>query len=222
MFGANKFGDPNYRIAWAQTETQQMGFSTFTDRGVKAGYRDRLKGSSTPCWMILRWKDPAHYGSPDLFYSNTYLDAEDIYFMGQYPWKGRYEILYMMSSTEYVDGTLIVDALPLNHAFIDKVIPLLIEAQYITAFERQAAKKMVEEYKRKEETNEIAERMMDTLPSWYGPVSYAHQGCRTSVLDKMMHKIQKKWDQLSRSGGRPRFSTGMRTGDRPRIATRVS
>lgn len=221
MFGKNKFGEPNYRIAWAQTETQQMGFSRFTERGVRSGYEERLKGSSTPSWMILRWKDPSHYGSPDLFYSNTYLDAEDVYFMGEYPWKGRYEILYMLCKKEFVNNVLVIDALELSHTLIDKIIPLLIEAQYLTNFERQAAKKMVREFEHKQDVDALTDRMMNDLPAWYGPVSYAHQGCRTSLLDQMMAKIQKKWDQLSR-GGRPIFTKGMMQGNRPLLRGRVN
>lgn len=221
MFGTNKFGGPNYRIAWAQTETQQMGYSRFTDRGSKSGYTEKYKGSPIPCWMILRWKDPSHYGSPDLFYSNTYLDGQDVYFMGEYPWKGRYEILYQMYSKEFKDGELVIDALPLNHTFIDKIIPLLIEAQYLTAYERQAAKQLAKEFERKKEVEELADRMMNDLPAWYGPVSYAHQGCRTSVLDRMMGKIQRKWDQMCR-GGRPVFAKGMMAGNRPLVRGRVN
>lgn len=221
MFGRNKFGDPNYRIAWAQTEVQRMGFTRFTDRDLeKSGYQERYKGSPTPCWMILRWKDPINYGSPALFYQNTYVDSWDVYFMGEYPWKGRYEILYMMCSKEFKDGKLIITALPLNHTFIDKIIPLLIESQYLTDHERKAAKQLAKEFEHKKEVNEIAERMMHDLPAWYGPVSYAHQGCRTSVLDLMMQKIQSKWDQLSR-GGRPIFQKSIFQGRRPLVIGRV-
>jgi len=220
MFGKNKFGGPIYKIAWAQSETQKMAFSRFTDRGDVSGYEQRLKGSNTPCWMIMRWKDPSHYGSPDLFYSNTFMDGMNLYFMGDYPWQGRYEILYMMCRKEFVNGKLEVNALPLDHLFIDKIIPLLIECQYMTLFERQAAAQMEKEYLRKQEVNELADRMMNDLPAWYGPVSYSNQGCRTSLLDTMMDKIQKRWEKMS-GYGRPVFAKGMAQGNRPSVLSRI-
>jgi hypothetical protein len=220
MFGKNKFGGSIYKIAWAQSEVQKMAFSRFTDRGDVNGYEYRLKGSNTPCWMIMRWKDSSHYGSPDLFYMSTYMDGMGLYFMGEYPWQGRYEILYMMCSKEFKDGKLIVNALPLNHTFIDKVIPLLIESQYMTAFERQAAAQMERDYLRKQEVNELADRMMNDLPAWYGPVSYSHQGCRTSLLDKRMELIQKKWEAMS-GYGKPVFAKGMQQGNRPSVLARI-
>lgn len=224
MFGVNKFGDPLYRFAWAQTETQKMGFSAFSERGTNCGYRDKLKGSSTPCWMLLRWKDPSHYGSPDLYYANSWMDdgeeGQGFYVTAEYPWKGRYEVLYMMCSKEFKNGELFVHALPLNHGFIDKVIPLLIESQYLTAFERQAAKQMEKEYHHRQEVNELADRMMNDLPAWYGPVSYSSQGCRTALLDRKMQEIQRKWEQLSLYG-RPVFSRGMMQGSRPIIQARA-
>lgn len=222
MFGLNKFGDPIYKIAWAQSEFHTIGSSWFTSMGEeKIGYRQEYKGAPMPCWMILRWKEPSQYGSPGIFYLNTYLEGLDIYFLGEYPWKGRYEILYNMCHKEFRNGKLIVEALPLNHTFIDKIIPLLIESQYITAAEREAAAKLAKEYEHKKQVNEITDRMMDSLPAWYGPVSYSHQGCRTSLLDKKMAQIQKKWEQLGRHG-KPVFSKGIMQGDRPIVRGRVN
>lgn len=223
MFGLNKFGEPNYRIAWAQSEFQKMSFSRpGSGGGETTGYELTYKAGGTPSWLILRWKDPSNYGSPELFYENTYLDNMDLYFLGEYPWKGRYEVLYNLCSKEFVNGKLVIEHIELSHSLIDKIIPLLIESQYLSNFERQAARKMAKEFEHKKMVNEITDRMMNDLPAWYGPVSYAHQGCRTALLDQMMAKIQKKWNQLSRRGGMPVFTKGIQQANRPIISGRVS
>ena len=190
MFGVNKFGDPHYRIGWAQSEVMQMGFSEFKSNGQeRAGYQLKYKGAPMPCWCILRWKDPSNYGSPELFYQNTYLDNSDVYFMGEYPWRGKYEILYNLCNKRFEGKQLVIESLQLSHTLIDKIIPLLIESQYLTHAERQAAKQMARDFEHRKQVNEIADKMMNDLPAWYGPVSYAHQGCRTSLLDRKMQQI---------------------------------
>jgi hypothetical protein len=220
MFGVNQFGDPLYKITWAQDTFHVMGGPYFTTEGYeRIGYRDRYQGSPYPAWQIMRWKSPKEYGTPGLWYAQTYLDEWDIYLLGPYPWRGRYEILYQLFRKEFVGNELKIIPLPLTHTLIDKIIPLMIESQHLSVLERQAAAKLAKEYEHRQAVNEIADRMMSDLPAWYGPVSFSKQGVRTNLLDRMMDRIKKRWDAtLSGHSTPPQFQRGMFQGNKPMLA----
>lgn len=231
-FGQNQFGDPLFRIAWGQSEFIRIGHEWKDKFGrTHHGYQDRYAGGGNPCWMIMQWKPASHYGSPETYYANTWIahrtagedpshpydSVDGFYVTGEYPWRGRYEIVVPLMEKKFVDNKLVIEHLPLNHYLIDVIIPLILEWQKLTLVEREIAKRAEEEAESKRMTEEISERMMDALPAWYGPVSFSRQGCRTSLLDRKMFEIQKKWDQLSRNGLRPDFQRGMAQGSRPKV-----
>ncbi len=220
MFGINQFGEPNYKFAWNQ--------STFHIRGTlwrdqfgneRLAYRKRYMGDGTPCWMLMRWKPAAFYGTPEYFYDQTRDPETGLCHMGEYPWRGRYEILYQLRTTEMVKGKLEVSNFPLSHILIDAILPLLQQAQMMTQIERDAAKELARKHEQDQLTEEIAERMADSMPKWFGPVSFSGQGCRTPVLNKMMDKIERQWKIFAKIG-KPAFQKGFFQGNRPRVAAR--
>lgn len=217
MFGINQFGDPNYKIVWAQNQFHLQGGPYFTEQGLeRVGYRYRYQATPYPCWQIMRWKQPREYGVPKLWYSNTYVIEWDIHMLGGYPWRGRYEVLYQLFRKDFVNNELKIIALPLSHVLIDKIIPLMIEAQNLSKLERLAAQKLAREYEHRQQVNEISDRMMNDLPSFYGPVSFSNQGVRTNLLDRMMTKLQKRWDAALAGKKRvPKFTRGMFQGTQP-------
>jgi hypothetical protein len=145
MFGVNQFGDPNIKVMWGQSQFIRLGNEYRGCHGEsRIGYRDMSSGNA--CWQIMRWKAPIHYGSPDVYYANTYMsvaqrftdagmpfdDAEGFYVTGEYPWRGRYETMYALMTQEYVAGKLIVEHLPLTHYLIDTIIPMVLAFQRLT------------------------------------------------------------------------------------------
>lgn len=217
MFGKNRFGEPNFKIVWNQSQFLRMG-NVWTDANGKefVGYRDTYQGDGQPCWMIMRWMPPEHYGSPKTYYRNNFDQRSGMYYTGEYPWKGRYEIAQALINKEFIGGKLVVTHMPLCHYLIDMIIPMMLAWQQLTIEEQRAATQLAEQEKLKAEHAENAERMMANMPTWIHPVSYSRQGCRTSLLDQKMHKIQKAWDRLSRSGRKPVFQQGFAQGNRPR------
>jgi hypothetical protein len=183
-FGLNRFDEPNFRIAWGDTETTIVaGLS---------GYEERLL-SSGACWKILRWNPPECYGSPESWYLENYDYDTGLCLLGPYPEKGRYEVAIPLMRQEVVNGKLEVEAMPLNYAIIDLVIPLLVKSQELSYWERKVAE---EEEVRLENTrlcSEIADRMSSDLPAFYGPVSYAGQITRTALIDRKMAAIEENY-----------------------------
>jgi hypothetical protein len=210
MFGRNPFGGPLFKVVWGQSEFFKMGNVWRDKYGTeRRGYRQRYLCHGVACWNILRWKPAKQYGTPELWYAQTWDPVSKLFILGEYPWRGRYEVLYALNRREMVNGKLEIIAFPLTHLLIDKLLPLMLAVQRMSEEEKRAAREMVREAELKKENEEVAERMMDALPAWYGPVSFSRQGCHTSLLDKKMAAIQAAWNRLSRNGQRPRFQKGL-------------
>lgn len=217
MFGTNRFGEPNFKIVWNQSQFLRMGNVWRNERGEEvACYKDSYQGDGQPCWMIMKWMPPEHYGSPAKYYRENLDQKSGLYFTGEYPWKGRYEIMQSLISKDMIGGKLVITHFPLCHYMIDMIIPMILAWQTLSLEEQKAATQLAEQEKLKTENAEVAEKMMANLPTWINPVSYSRQGCRTSLLDRKMTLIQKAWDRLSRRGLRPIFAKGLAQGDRPK------
>jgi hypothetical protein len=234
MFGVNQFGDPHFKIVWGQSQFIRMG-NTYSDKygRKRVGYREKYQAHGMPCWVIMRWKPASAYGSPPAYYMHSYMpaavhidentgrpydDAEGFYVTGEYPWRGRYEVVQPLISKEFVDGKLKIEHFPLSHVLVDMVIPLLLIFQQLTLEERKAAQELAHQEEEKKKTEQISEMMMENLPRFWNPVSYSLQGCRTSLLDRKMEAIEKIWNNLSKGASRPVFSRGLAQGQRPAVA----
>jgi hypothetical protein len=217
-FGLNRYGTPNFRFVWGQSNTIRMG-NVWRDKfgNESRGYRDVYQSFASPCWIIQRWKAPEEYGTPELYYMQTWDEFSRLFAVGEYPWAGRYETVQMMQRQEVVNGRLEIEHFELSHILIDKIIPLIQATQELSLEQRRAALQAIDAAEQKKQTEEITEMMMNNLPSYYGPVSFSKQGCRTSLLDRKMYAIQKAWDRLSRGGARPDFRRGFQQANRPVI-----
>jgi len=227
-FGRNQFGEPNFKVAWNQSQFIRLAREGKDKFGRRIFYyRDCYQGDGQGCWTILCWKPPAHYGSPDTYYANTWIalerkeeqghdSAEGFYVTAGYPWQGRYEIVVPLISKEFVDGKLLITHMPLSHYLIDVVIPLIVKWQELSHEEKEAAKQAEAEAESRRQTQQIEDMLMDRLPAWYGPVSFSRQGCRTALLDRKMYAIQQQWNRMARYGV-PIFQRGMAQGNRPVI-----
>jgi hypothetical protein len=216
LFGKNQFGDPHFKIVWGQSEFIRMG-NVWRDKhgNEHRGYLLRYQvAGGQPCWTIMRWHAPFEYGSPAAYYANTYDSLSKLHIVGEYPWRGRYEVVQPLISKEFKDGKLIVTHFPISHFLIDTVIPLIEQFRRLSAHEQAAAHAAAKAAEEAEQTEFIADLLEETGPTWWGPVSYTRQGIKTSVLQRKMEQIQKVWDRWSRSGA-PVFAKGISQGDKP-------
>jgi|GEM_PF-1543447 len=242
MFGVSQFGTPLFKIVWGQSEFIRMG-NVWRDRfgNERRAYRDIYQCHGMPCWVIMRWKQPAQYGSPELYYQNTWDDFSKMHFLGEYPWRGRYEIVQPLMRQEMTEGRLVTEWIPslnpqtgilenvpvrkrvdqkliihhmtLSHVLIDKIIPLILKVQNISLQELRAAQQAQRQAQHKRDVEDLADKMAENMPSYFGPVSYSHQGCRTSLLDRKMEQIEKVWKR-ELAGGK-RFTKGFQVANRP-------
>jgi hypothetical protein len=242
LFGVNQFGEPHFKISWGMSEFIRMG-DIWRDRygNERRGYRDTYQCHGTPCWNIMRWKQPAHYGSPETYYQNTWDDFSKMHFLGEYPWRGRYEIVQPLMRQEMTEGKivtewipslnphtgiietipvrkrvgqkLIVHHMPLSHILIDKIIPLIMKVHAFSQQELQAIHAANKLAEHKKEVEQVADAMAENMPTYFGPVSYSRQGVRTSLLDRKMEAIEKVWKR--ELAGKKRFTKGFQIADRP-------
>ena len=246
IFGKNQFGEPLFRIVWGQSEFIRMG-DIWRDRfgNERRQYRDVYQCHGTPCWVIMRWKQPAQYGSPETYYETTWDNFSKMHILGEYPWRGRYEIvqpLYWQElsegrlvreivpmlnphtgiiehvpCTKRVEQKLIVHHLPLTHILIDKIIPLIAKVQSLSAQELRAIREEQKAREHKQMVEHMADVMEENMPRFFGPVSYSRQGCRVSLLERKMEKIERVWKRALRGGRAPKLQTGFAIGERPRV-----
>ena len=186
-FGLNRFDEPNFKLAWGQTEMCTVaGMSGYEQRPI----------SGLPCWVVFRWMAPELYGTPEAWYAQNFDELTGLCLLGPFPDKGRYEPCMPLMRREMVNGKLKIDALPLSWAILDTVIPLMIQAQRISWLERKLASDREQEIENENMVQQIADRL-DNARQILAPNSYAgklHRG--DSLLQRKMDSIERSWKQL--------------------------
>jgi hypothetical protein len=214
MFGVNQFGDPRYKIVWGASQFIRMGDIA---RDGTAGYRDEYQLDGKPGWHIMRWYPASHYGSPALYYMDSFMPSTGLYATAEYPWRGRYESILSLNSKEMVGGKLKITFLPLSHFMIDTLIPLILYVNRMSDEERAEIKAKNEACEKKKELEAIADSMAANMPTWINPVSSRAHRNKTSILDQRMGQIQQVWNRWSRRGRAPVFTKGIQQADRPLV-----
>jgi hypothetical protein len=188
--GLNRFGGPNFKIIWGQTETIRRA-------GID-GYIDVLVGFEEACWILQQWKAPEVYGTPTSYFIENYDPATGLQMLGDYPWQGRYETIQPFRWAGLINGRMVKEAMPLNSLIIDLVIPIIKQCEHVSYLTRYAALKDEQDRRSKARQNRIADNLHESLPPWLGAVSYSRQGCKTPLLEKKMQQIQKQWSRAMR------------------------
>lgn len=201
--GKNRYGEPNFLIAWGQTATYTAGGVWPHDHYF--GYRQLMLSNSSPsgrgqpCWMILEWHPPEDYETPGLYYFRNRDDLTGLQTLGEYPYKGRYEVAFKLTSAEYRSGRMVVQHYHLDDMILDVLIPCIVEGQKMTLKQRLQRLRQREEAQAKEE-----DRKVDAL---------IHNARRRtplpSQIDDRVRLIQRQMGEMLKTFGRvqPGFKT---------------
>jgi hypothetical protein len=138
--GFNRYGQPNFRIAWAQTETTRQGGQWEAEGEQFVGYRDVPLGDGLPHWMLLRWIDAGKSlempflprQSADNFYEATRCPNTGLQLLGGYPFQGSYKIVLNLVAKWFEGNELKVEPFPLSTEIINMMIPVIEGAQLIS------------------------------------------------------------------------------------------
>ncbi len=199
--GVNKYDENNFICRWGQGGQPECLYRSGGHWHVEGqesfkGYRDLLIGGGTGSWLLLQWEDAIIYGTPESYYVGNYDEETGMQDLGEYPYSGRYRMLYNMCWRDMSSGKMKIEAMPLNSFILDTVVPIVMEARDITYEKTMAAMKAIKEKEDAADTNMIEDAMRDAKLAFKGPVSYARQGCRTHLIDKKVEQMSRHWNQM--------------------------
>jgi hypothetical protein len=194
--GVNRYDQPNFLVRWGQGGEPECTYRSGGHWHVDGqesfkGYRDLLVGGGTPSWMIMQWEDAVIYGTPESYYVGSYDEETGMQDLGEYPYSGRYRMLYNMCWRDMSQGKMRIEAMPLNSFILDTVVPIILEARDITYEKTMATMKAIKEKEDAADVNMVEDAMRDSQMAFKGPVSYARQGCRTSIIDRKVEQMQR-------------------------------
>jgi hypothetical protein len=199
--GYNRYDQPNFIIRWGQGGEPECTFRSggawhVDGQPSYTGYRDLLVGGGTPCWMLMQWEDAVVYGTPESYYVANYDAETNLQDLGEYPYQGKYKLLYNLCWRDMSQGKMKIEAMPLNSFLIDTVVPIIIAAKDIALVKVKEAVRLQKEKDDQADVNLIEDAMRDASLSFKGPVSYARQGCRTSLIDKKVEQMTRHWNSM--------------------------
>lgn len=193
--GTNQYGEPLFKIVWGQTQTYTAGGVWAHDHFF--GYRQLMlsnsspSGKGVPCWMILEWHPPEDYETAAVYYFRNRDETTGLQTLGEYPYRGRYEIAFKLTSTEYRDGRLQVVHYHLDGMILDILIPAIVEGQRMTMKQRL---KRLREWEEKREKD--LDRNVDAA------LKSAKRRLLPSQIDDRVRLIQQQMGQYLKVFGR--------------------
>lgn len=199
--GVNRYGEPNFLLRWAMGGEDGCYYragGTWEIEGLPSftGYRDLLVGGGTPSWMLLIWQAPELYGTPELYYLQN-KDESGMQTLGEFPYKGRYQLLYNLRWTERRGNAIHFEAMPLNSLLLNTIVPIIMAARDISWEKTKAALQDITLRENAKDVDTIEDLIRDRAVPFKGsPVSYGKQGCRTSLVDKKIASMQRNWNTM--------------------------
>lgn len=186
--GVNYNGDPIFRIVWAAAETM----SVLSPEGI---YEDEHL-SNDPIWVLQRWAPPESFGTPEL-HNMLMADPETGLPLTPYPEFGMYVDVIAFKFRRVENNELKITTIPLDWELIEHAVPIMLQVQEMTFWERKAAIQADKDLRKKAELDRLTDQMLDALPSFYGPVSLRDQQNRTALIDREVAKIEAQWKRFS-------------------------
>lgn len=203
--GKNRFGDPNFKIAWGQTETEII---YGIDANGRKGQHIKFKHDGIAAWFIEAWKPPECFGTPELWYALSWDPESETHTLGEFPWRGQYMPcsfnLYVKRSIgggiRYSDPDLHghrhvieeparieIDAMPLNYFILELTIPNMLKELNLTYEQKKLALQNIKAAETAR-ANQIAfDAYLDAAPAWDGKAS-----SKESNREAWMQRIKEK------------------------------
>jgi hypothetical protein len=199
--GTNRYDLPNFIVRWGQGGEPECVYRAGGDWSVEGlpsfrGYRDLLIGGGTGSWILLQWQPPEVFGTPESFFVGNYDTDSDLQTLGEYPYQGKYVMLYNMCYRDMKDGKMSVEPMVLNSFVLDTVVPIIMQAKEISYEKTMAALKEQKDKDDAADLTMIEDCMRDASLAFKGPVSYARQGCRTSIIDRKVEQMTRNWNKM--------------------------
>lgn len=197
--GLNRYGKPNFRLAWAQTETTRHGGRWEAEGEWYQGYRDCLLGDGLPHWMLLQWADAGKsIAMPHLapegdgaWYEANQCRATGLSLLGGYPYQGSYQIALPLRAKWFEKtqkGTPILrfHAFPLSTQIIDMMVPIIKATREVSV---QAKLMSMDEDKEKQESE-----YEKTVEDIYQDAKLSASARASSWIQDKARSIERAWN----------------------------
>jgi hypothetical protein len=200
--GRNRYDFPNFICVWGQGGQDECLYRSGGAWHIPGepsyyGYRDLLIGGGVPGWCLLQWQDAICFGTPESYYVQNLDEETQLQDLGEYPYQGKYVLLYSMVWRDMSSGKMKLESMPLNSFILDTVVPIIMEAKEISWLKTKAALQDIKDREDKLDIDMIEDCMRDAAVPFKGsPVSYARQGCRTNLIDKRIESMTRNWNKM--------------------------
>lgn len=212
--GLNRFGEPNWRVVWGQSEIEIVGgtwdvpkpgthfivnpkgeLQEMPNTMEVAEMREVLKYEGQACWVLERWFPPENYGTEFQWYTeNADPKGSGLSLLGKYPDEGYYETCQRLITSE---GR----AVELNDAVLDYYVPMILKTHETTDAERKAARNKLREEEAEKEHARKVQMYVDAAPD-SRPKSFSGQGSKKSWEEKGEDRVSKTpWKKGPKSFG---------------------
>lgn len=188
--GVNRYDEPNFKLAWGQTESiRTSGWN---------GYKDTLIAFNDPSWLLMQWVAPEQLGTPEAWYVMNHDDETGRCLMGEYPYRGNYKILFNLIHRYVENGEMQIFRFPLSDLILKTLVPLVMQAKDVT-LEQNRAWWQAEDERRDYDVELMIEniRKSKRLAMKGGAMSFTNQGIRTSVIDRKSQQLSRSWAQAA-------------------------
>lgn len=173
--GTNRYGEPNFKLVWGEAYvTRAAGVDGYTD----------VYLNDTACWLLLEWHDPIEYGGPTVYYMDNYDEETGLQTLGEFPYRGRYEVLFILKDTKIEDGKLVIDPMPLNGMLIDSIIPLMMIGKHLSFEHRLRAQKERRAIEDEEQLRVITDARLDAQLAFGGASFRGRHGANSDIVAK--------------------------------------
>jgi hypothetical protein len=205
--GRNRYDQPNFILWWNQYGGEEGGYRAggrwSVDEAHYVGYRTLLRGDGSPCWCLGMFHEAVEYGTPESYYVQNYDEETGLQVLGEYPYQGRYELLYALKYWERIDDKIVTHSMPLNYVTFERLIPIIQRAKEISWEKTKAAHQALLAKDEEEKERMIERHLHDkAVPFGGGNVSYSRQGIRSTIIDQKMIELQRYWNQLQQSAAK--------------------
>ena len=77
--------------------------------------------------MLLQWHDAISMEHQKSYYVGNYDEDTDLQTLGEYPYSGKYTMLYNMCWRDMQNGQMHFEVMPLNSFLLETVVPIIIK-----------------------------------------------------------------------------------------------
>ena len=197
--GKNRYGEPNFRLVWSQTEMTRQGGRWEANGEWYTGYRDVLLGDGLPHWMLLQWADAGKsiqmpFLAPEsdgAWYDANKCPVTGLSLLGSYPYRGSYQIALPLRAKWFEkdargNSIMRLHAFPLSTQIIDMMVPIIKATKEVSL---KAKLMSMDEDKEKDEIE-----YEKTVEDIYQDAKLSASARASSWIQDKARSIEKAWN----------------------------